>query len=65
VRVIRPREKALSAALRSAFDQLEVFIPPPVQSIIAMLGVRARGTPSPLPLLLSPLSARALTTDRS
>jgi hypothetical protein len=37
------RVKALAAQLSKALDELKVFIPPPIQSIIAKLAVCQRG----------------------
>jgi hypothetical protein len=48
------RVKALSSQLSRALDELKVFIPPPIQSIISKLAVASRGTALRLPLL--PLS---------
>jgi hypothetical protein len=41
---IGSRTKALSVQLNKALDELNVFIPPPIQAIIAKLALSQRGT---------------------
>jgi hypothetical protein len=40
----RPARTALSVRLSTALDELKVFIPPPIQSIIVKLAFSQRGT---------------------